>query len=78
MKQAESQMNIEVVVGVILAVCFSAFVGYMIGLDHAETEYALKARINQKALPNKCLCGLTENKLRSIVLRNVRQCERKA
>jgi len=38
MKHAEPQLNIEVIVGTILAVAFAFFMGYMVGLDHGDTN----------------------------------------
>ena len=59
-------MTTEQTGGFIIAVSFSLFCGYMIGLDHAKTEQELKARLTRPVLPNKCLCGLDERAIRNI------------
>ena len=56
---------------VFIALTFVA--GYWFGSDHARMDYEVKLATKRAPLPCNCLCGLTEQKLRTITWRHCRK-----
>ena len=70
---AKPMLNIDAIVfilctgSLLLALAFGA--GYVVGGNHAETEYNVKLAAKREPVPNKCLCGLDERTIRNITYR---------
>ena len=68
-------MSVEQYVGWCIAVALACSGGYMLGVDHERSQQSLR-KITEPA-PCECLCGLTQQKLRNIVFKTAKQCERR-